>query len=362
MKSRLKLTDREWGTFGVGDLFEVSTGANISKKQLSEGTTPRITATDDNNGIESFTLPMIGCKSYRINRQCISLSFLGSVFYQSYIASYDMKIHSLRFKGNDPIPLYIGLFLSTELRKQCSKFSYGNQLSSKDLPRQKLILPITERLTPDWAFMEAYMKQLEEELLAEALPKLEQQLLDNIITLGALDDREWKEFLFSDVFTKIQRGKRLKKGDHIKGEVPYVSSTANNNGLDGFVGNTERVRIFSDCITLANSGSVGSAFFQEFAFVASDHVTALKTKGMDKYVYLFMLRIIGRLSEKYGFNREINDARISREKLLLPVTLDGTPDWEFMSAFMKRVEQETLLPALRHFKSKKCNQMLTRGG
>lgn len=176
-----------------------------------------------------------------------------------------------------------------------------------------------------------------------------------------LTDREWKEFLFSDVFTKIQRGKRLKKGDHIKGEVPYVSSTANNNGIDGFVGNTERVRIFSDCITLANSGSVGSAFFQEFTFIASDHVTALKTKGADKYIYLFMLPIIGRLSEKYGFNREINDTRISREKLLLPITSDGTPDWEFMSAFMKRVEQETLLPALRHFKSKKCNKMLMGG-
>jgi len=101
-----------------------------------------------------------------------------------------------------------------------------------------------------------------------------------------LTDREWKEFYFSDVFTRIQRGKRLKKDDHIEGTTPYVSSTATNNGIDGFVGNKDRVRIFSNCISLANSGSVGSAFFQEFEFVASDHITSLQKEGIDKYAYL----------------------------------------------------------------------------
>lgn len=176
-----------------------------------------------------------------------------------------------------------------------------------------------------------------------------------------LTDREWKEFYFSDVFTRIQRGKRLKKDDHIEGTTPYVSSTATNNGIDGFVGNKERVRIFSNCISLANSGSVGSAFFQKFEFVASDHVTSLQKEGIDEYAYLFMLPIIRRLSEKYSFNREINDLRISRERLMLPVQSDGTPDWEFMSAFMQRVEQETLGKALQFFKLR-CKEMQNRGG
>lgn len=176
-----------------------------------------------------------------------------------------------------------------------------------------------------------------------------------------LKDRKWKEFFFSDIFTSIQRGKRLKKDDHHPGDMPYVSSSASNNGIDGFVGNTDGVRIFEDCISLANSGTVGSAFFQAYAFVASDHVTKLERTGLDRYAYLFLLPIISRLSEKYSFNREINDARLSRERLLLPVQSNGTPDWKFMSAFMQQVEQDTLLPALRYFKSKKCNQVLRRG-
>ena len=287
--------------------------------------------------------------------------FLDLSFNQPYEASYDMKIHSLRLKGNKAISEHYGLFVATELRKQCSKFSYGNQVSSTDLPKQKLLLPIQADGTPDWKFMEAYMRQIEDELLSEVRPKLEAQLLEHIISLGALEDREWKEFYFSDVFTRIQRGKRLKKDDHIEGTTPYVSSTATNNGIDGFVGNKEKVRIFSNCISLANSGSVGSAFFQKFEFVASDHVTSLQKEGIDEYAYLFMLPIIRRLSEKYSFNREINDLRISRERLMLPVQTNGTPDWEFMSVFMQRVEQETLGKALQFFKSI-CKEMQNGGG
>ena len=50
-----------------------------------------------------------------------------------------------------------------------------------------------------------------------------------------LTNRVWKEFSLTEVFTEIQRGKRLKKDDHIHGNMPYVSSTASNNGIDGFV-------------------------------------------------------------------------------------------------------------------------------
>lgn len=154
------------------------------------------------------------------------------------------------------------------------------------------------------------------------------------------------------MFTEIQRGKRLKKADHTDGTVPYVSSKALNNGVDGFIGNEGSVRKFEDCITIANSGSVGSAFFHQYEFVASDHVTQLKRKGLDKYAYLFMVPIINRLSEKYCFNREINDERIKREKLLLPVNDEGEIDFDFMSSFMQEVEADILKTTLKVFKKR----------
>ena len=169
---------------------------------------------------------------------------------------------------------------------------------------------------------------------------------------GKLSNLTWKEFYFTEIFAEIQRGKRLKKADHNEGNTPYVSSTSQGNGVDGFVGNESGVRKFQDCLTLANSGSVGYAFFHTYEFVASDHVTKLRREGLDKYAYLFMIPIINRLSEKYSFNREINDERIKREKIILPITADGQPDFAFMSSFMQQVEQDILGTTLRYFADK----------
>ncbi|TYK36137.1 restriction endonuclease subunit S [Bacteroides pyogenes] len=362
MSNKLKLTDREWREFVFGDLFDISsTSSSIDKKRLTGtlGNNPYITRSENNNGIDSFIDKQVCFPMDEANVITIGLD-TQTVFYQSFPFYTGQNIQVVR---HPLLNKYNALFVIRLIKILVQKFSWGSYGATLTrLKRGKLFLPIDTNHLPDWDFMEAYMKQVEDELLSEVRPKLEEQLLDDIITLCALEDREWKEFYFSDVFTRVQRGKRLKKDDHIEGTTPYVSSTATNNGIDGFVGNRERVRIFSDCISLANSGSVGSAFFQEFEFVASDHITSLQKEGIDKYTYLFMLPIISRLSEKYSFNREINDLRISRERLMLPIQADGTPDWDFMSAFMKKVEQDTLSEAFRHFKLKKSKQMLIEGG
>ncbi|GAB1250915.1 hypothetical protein Tsumi_00190 [Porphyromonas miyakawae] len=359
MNKKLKLTDREWKEFKIKDLFSIRIGDSLDGNKVDRtGLVAYVTRKESNNGVDGFI-------SNDIERMWSDVPAItignetAKPFVQRYPFFTGTKVNILSPKIK--CSYYALMFISVSLEQHKSKYSYSYTINSTRLKEQVVLLPVQADGTPDWEFMEAYMKQVEDELLSEVLPKLEAKLLEHIITLGALEDREWREFQFKDVFTRIQRGKRLKKDDHIEGTTPYVSSTATNNGIDGFVGNKERVRIFSNCISLANSGSVGSAFFQEFEFVASDHVISLQKEGIDKYAYLFMLPIITRLSEKYSFNREINDIRITRERLMLPIQADGTPDWEFMSAFMKKVEQDTLRGALRYFNFKKCKQMLTGG-
>lgn len=156
-----------------------------------------------------------------------------------------------------------------------------------------------------------------------------------------LDGRKWKEFFVYKIFPSIKRGKRLKKEDHIMGIFPYVSSSAINNGVDGFIGNTDGIRKYKKCLSLANSGSVGSCFYEPFEFVASDHITHLEGY-YTKNQYLFMASMLNRLSEKYNFNREINDERISREKIVLPVDVNGNPDFDFMEQYISEIQEEKI--------------------
>lgn len=163
---------------------------------------------------------------------------------------------------------------------------------------------------------------------------------------------EWKEYYIKDIFEKIQRGKRLTKANFIDGVTPYVSSSAITNGVDSFVGNKEKVRIFENCLTLANSGSVGSTFYHHYPFVASDHVTHLKNDNFNKYIYLFIASIIKRLESKYNFNREINDTRLKNEVILLPLTENSEIDYEFMEEYMKHLEAKMITKYLNYLKNK----------
>ncbi len=90
-------------------------------------------------------------------------------------------------------------------------------------------------------------------------------------------------------------------------------------------------------MSLANSGSVGSSFYEPFEFVASDHITHLKNEDFNKYHYLFLVTMTSRLSQKYNFNREINDKRISREIILLPVNDESVPDYDYMERYSKNL-------------------------
>ena len=105
-----------------------------------------------------------------------------------------------------------------------------------------------------------------------------------------LNDREWKSFSVPSVFPAIQRGKRLKNADHIPGSTPYVSSTASNNGVDDFIEVTKGTRVFSDCISIANSGSVGTAFYEPFPLWRAIMLRALSERAqINTYIYFLQL-------------------------------------------------------------------------
>ena len=67
------------------------------------------------------------------------------------------------------------------------------------------------------------------------------------------------------------------------------------------------------------------------------------------------------MEEKYSFNREINDKRIQREKILLPVNSDGLPDWQFMEDFIKQKEQKQIADLKDYYADKAVELMISTG-
>lgn len=357
------LTNKKWKDFYLSDFFCFEKGNQNNMASLTVGNLPLVSAKKTDNGYKGFVAK--GEKKI-FHGEILTLNNdgdggAGIAYYQPSSMALDSHVSALIPKSD--LNKYHLLFVSMCITKQRERFGHGYSINSNRLRTFKIMLPLdADSLNPDWQFMEEYMRKKEIELLKPAVEKLCKHLIHKEIVGGKLFNAQWKPFDFTEVFTEIQRGKRLKKADHKDGTIPYVSSTALNNGVDGFVGNEGGIRKFEDCITIANSGSVGSAFFHQYEFVASDHVTKLKRSGLDKYAYLFMVPIINRLSKKYSFNREINDNRIKREKLLLPVNRDGEIDFAFMSSFMQEMEADILKTTLKVFSNRLNNSQMQVGG
>ena len=345
--SKLKLTDVEWGEFKVKDIFEVTNSKPYHKNNLkiTKKGIPYITRTSFNNGLEEIVENL---NVHKNPKNTISLGAENAdFFYQSveYITGNKMYIIQ-----NDNISKNVGIFLVQSFRnsiKDCG-FGYGKGLTGTRFKERIVMLPMDFQGQPNWQFMEDYIKQEQKQQAQKIIDYYERKLVELAGDVAGLDKVEWKTFRFTEVFQEIQRGKRLTKANQTDGSKPYISSTSENNGVDAFIGNETGVRKFEDVLTLANSGSVGSTFYQQFEFVASDHVTALKSENADKYAYLFLSTVVKRLEEKYSFNREINDTRIKREKLILPADKEGNPNFQYMSDFVKKLELDKVQEVLEY--------------
>lgn len=360
--SELKLTDREWKGFRVEDLFyfenKPSKGLN-HLKQCDDGVN-YVGATNRNNGVLAY-VEANQKAIYKGNAIAFIRNGEGSMGYSVYKAEDFVATQDISVGYNENLNRYIGLFIVTVANKVRGKYNFGYKRNQKRLNKETLQLPINSDGLPDWQFMENFIKQTEQKQIADLKNYYADKAVELMISTGSLKNTEWREFSFSDIFIEVKRGKRLTKGNQQSGETPYVSSTAANNGVDNFIGNSKGIRIFENCLTLANSGSVGSTFFHHYTFVASDHVTALILEKPNKYIYLFLSGIIRRLEEKYSFNREINDKRIQREKILLPVNSDGLPDWQFMEDFMKQIERDKIAAVLNYYNNSLNNNNLRWG-
>lgn len=351
----MNLNDRKWGIFLIGDLFCVKRPPARNKDNYEIGNVPFVASGSVNNGVMKCCKPLENEKLDKAG--CITVSPVdGSAFYQPYpFLGRGGAGSSVLMLYTDNINLYSGQFIAKMISNTCAcKYTYGHMGNKDGIRRERIMLPIDEDNKPDYQFMEDYVKELMSKKREQYLDYCKEQLKffgggDNLIPLA---DKQWNAFFIVDIFDVVQRGKRLKTADHLAGEIPYVSSSSLNNGVDDFVSNDNGVRRFSNCLSLANSGSVGSSFYEPFEFVASDHITHLKNKGFNKYHYLFLATMTSRLSQKYNFNREINDKRIAREIIFLPITDNGTPDYTYMEKYSKNLLREKIQRYIKHIENK----------
>ena len=157
-----------------------------------------------------------------------------------------------------------------------------------------------------------------------------------------LNELTWKPFDICDIFS-INAGVRLTKNDMQSGSRPFIGATDSNNGITEFVSNSNP-SLDSNVLGVNYNGSVVENFYHPYECIFSDDVKRLHLLKHDdnKYVLLFMKSVILKQQVKYQYGYKFNGERMRKQKIMLPVTESGQPDYDFMEAYMKAVEKRLL--------------------
>lgn len=160
----------------------------------------------------------------------------------------------------------------------------------------------------------------------------------------SLDSRNWAAFFIEDI-AEIVSGRDIYEKERIKGLVPYITASANNNGIGYFVSNINDT-LESGCLSVNRNGSVGYCFYHPYQALYGNDTRKLRPKKNNKYISLFVCVCITKQREKYGYGYKMGTGRLKRQRILLPIDINNKPDWAFMEAYMRQKEQQILKPTI----------------
>lgn len=138
----------------------------------------------------------------------------------------------------------------------------------------------------------------------------------------------------------------------ISGNIPFIGATDSNNGITEFIRN-KNSSIDKNVLGVNYNGSVVENFYHPYQAVFSDDVKRLtlsKTEN-NKHKLLFCKSTILMQKTKYEYGYKFNGERMKRQKIKLPITRKGDPDYTFMERYMQTLECQKLKDYLK-FKTK----------
>ena len=152
-----KTKTSDWKPFRLDELFELKKGKRLTKANMISGEIPFIGAIDKDNGYRQF----IGQKPIH-EGNTITVNYNGSVaesFYQPdpFWASDDVNVLYAKFDMNQ----YIGLFIASLIMVEKYRFNYGRKWHLERMSSSEIYLPTKKDNSPDFKFMENYIKTLD---------------------------------------------------------------------------------------------------------------------------------------------------------------------------------------------------------
>lgn len=168
-----------------------------------------------------------------------------------------------------------------------------------------------------------------------------------------LQEKTWKEYVIQDIFN-ILPGKRLESKNMKPGIMPFIGASETNNGITNFVSNSNQSKD-KNVLGVNYNGSVCFAFYHQYECIFSDDVKRFHLKNINdkKEILLFFSTLIHLQKTKFNYGYKFNQSRMNRQKILLPIKEDNSPDYQYMEQYIENLiysKYHTYLEYTKHIK------------
>ncbi|MCQ2295544.1 MAG: restriction endonuclease subunit S [Bacteroidales bacterium] len=350
----INFKDVKWGHFSIGDILEISPCKFTGIGNSENGIIPYVGATNRNNGVLDF-INVDDSDTEEGNCIVFICNGQGSIGYSIYretpfVGSVDVKVGRSPFMNR-----YIGSFITTAADKNRSRYCFGYKRTLPRLKKEVVRLPVAPSGQPDYAFMEEYMKSIENRLINSYFKQLLRQWPTYPDEIPS--DISWGAFPIGDLFD-VKRPNARNKDDYSEGNVPFVASGAENNGVMKCCSPKRGESLDKgNCITV--SPVDGSCFYQPADFLgrggAGSSILLLyhKDKILNKYSGLYISRMIEQVTTKYSYGHMATSSSIKKDRIFLPVTNLGNPDYAYMEAYVRKMEADLVMKYMDYQQNKK---------
>ena len=156
--------------------------------------------------------------------------------------------------------------------------------------------------------------------------------------IPSIAQKKWDSFLISDIFS-ILPGKRLVSAHSTPGNRPFIGALDKNNGVARFVNDTNASLDKNVLGVNYNGNGMVIGFYHPYECIFSDDVKRFHLKHHEDnvFVLLFMKVAILQQKSKFGYLYKFNAERMANTRIMLPVTDDATPDYEYMEQYTKNL-------------------------
>lgn len=168
-----------------------------------------------------------------------------------------------------------------------------------------------------------------------------------------LQEKTWKEYVIQDIFN-ILPGKRLESKNMKPGIMPFIGASETNNGITNFVSNSNQSKD-KNVLGVNYNGSVCFAFYHQYECIFSDDVKRFHLKNINdkKEILLFFSTLIHLQKTKFNYGYKFNQSRMNRQKIVLPIKEDNSPDYQYMEQYIENLiysKYHTYLEYTKHIK------------